>query len=251
MTDTESLEQYFNALLYQKEGYSDQHPLADIDKRFAMYGLLRQAFKDMSAHLRRSPRVVYGKHQSYQMLLLQFGEVFLTLADMQDDQLDFYVRMLTIEQVTARYPVESEKHSPAGQMLGYFVEGLLAGLFSKKDSIRMTAKSLIGHYAPPAFLGFLPIPWIQIWEDKKLKDWLKQAYTFYDRIEHYLLEARGGVIARDKKMLITLRSLKLNMGKTMLKALMAKETSASQVPDYLPPVVGMAKSRNIHTTRGG
>lgn len=250
MTDTESLEQYFDALLQQGGAYSDQHPLADMEKRFAMYRLLRKAFKDMSQHLALSGRVVYGKHHSYQALLLQFGQVFSSLAGMQDDQLDFYVRMLTVEEVKAKHAGVHGEHVPAGQILGYFVEGLLAGLFPKKDSIRMTAKSLIGHYAPPAFLGFLPIPWIQIWEDKKLKDWLKQAYIYYEMIEHYLLEARGGVIARDKKMLITLRSLKLNIGKTMVKALMGKDNNTVKSPDYLPPVIGMAKSKDMQNIRG-
>ena len=249
MTDAQALEQYFNALLHDEGKYQEHHALADAGARFALYRKLRLHCSTMSGHLATSGRVVYGKHKSYQAMLMQFANVFGTLATMQDDQLDFYVRMLTVEQLTLKKPAIAESAAPIGQALGCFVEGLLAVLFNTKDAIRMTAKALINHYAPPAFLAFLPLPLIQIWEDKKLKDWLQQAYAYYNLIEQELLSARNGVIARDKKMLLTLRSMKLGLGKAMIQAAMGK-TSMASMPDYLPPVVAMAKDVGGKKTRG-
>jgi hypothetical protein len=250
MNDIQPLEKYFDELMQPGANYPETHPLADMGARFERYKTLRLYFEKMAVHLGLSQRFFYGKYSRYQTMLNQFSQTFASLAKMQDDQLDFYVRMITVEQLTVNKNAIKNNKGHISQMLGYLTEGLLAVLFDKKDSIRVTVKEVIQHFAQPAFLAFLPLPMIQLWEDKKLRDWLKQALIYYEKIEECLLNAHNGIIARDKKMLIDLRHLKMGLGKVMLQAAMSKQTSKTTgMSDYLLPVTAILKDKHERESR--
>lgn len=249
MNDIQPLEKYFDELTQDGLKYSEDHPLAQMNARFALYKTLRLYFDKMSVHLAMSGRFFYGKYGRYQAMLNQFSRSFSILAKMQDDQLDFYVRMVTVEQLTINKNAIKDNNGYISQMLGYLTEGLLAVLFDKKDSIRVTAREVIQAFAQPLFLAFLPLPMIQIWEDKKLRDWLKQALIYYENIERELINARNGIIARDKKMLMTLRNLKIGLGKVMLQAALDNVPLSAKSADYVDPVRAPNKGSKEKDTR--
>jgi hypothetical protein len=214
MEKIHELEKYFDILVSENSHFSSEHELADDEKRFELYGLLKSKLQKLSDRLAHVPHLLIAEYEAYLSLLDQLKYSFNQLAGMENADLDYCIRAIVVGGIIDQEAYESSNHALAG-----VIEKMIGLFFDDGDEVAKITKDLMEELKDKKSASFFANK-----NDDELKKYIMYILAIYAEIEADLINAKAGIIAKDKKMIETLRHLKLGVGKELI-GLAVKKTS--------------------------
>jgi hypothetical protein len=215
MSDIESLEQYFDILLSQENENDEDHPLADESERFLLFDDVRVKFSHVSGHMGKMSPLVKQGYSQYLQTIHQLQLSFHSLSGIEDEELDHYLRTLAVERLV--YKSEQVGQRKTSEMLGYMAEGLMLLFFDEGEELsQLTRETMEGL---SQFEQGSQLPEAQ---EQQLQQIIMLTLGEYESIEDALSSAKQGIMAKDKKMMKILRSVKIGMGKGLVQTAIAR-----------------------------
>ncbi len=222
MVSLDSMKKYFGILLNEDETISSEHPFAEDDRRFFLFKRVRGDFHKLQAHMESLSHLLKKSCPEYIKLMTSLKGHFSELSRISDADFDYYLRTLAVEKC-----IHSKSHGDADvpDMLNNLMQGMVQLFVSDGDKVHSLVedalKNLHEKYKKKSF--FEPKA------NKLLREAIKESESIYEQIEHDLLLAKEGIIAKDKRMLELLQKLKIGLGDALLEA--AIENTNVRMPD--------------------
>jgi len=204
MPDIDSLEKYFDILLSNSSDAGADHNFADDTKRFALYKIITSDFGKIGGNLNNIGNNLEKTYPDYIDIVKDLAKSFSDLAQINDQDLDYYIRTLAIERLIYK---KSQSGELTEEMLGYLIEGLMQ-LFIEdgEELLQSTKKTLLLIKNKKRKSIFFK----KKYEDE-LREYIADTLDIYEGIEGNLRNAKAGIVAKDQKMIKILREIRAGM----------------------------------------
>lgn len=215
MTNIKELEHYFDLVLEDKKIYPIEHPLLDDGARGLAYKKIRHDFGKMGMHLHQigNHLIINDCFKDVLKIIRELIPNFEQLSSINDENLEYYLRSLAAERLN--YTLAGAG-SLTPHMLGYLVEGLMKLFFDDGDEVVKLTNALIGQLRTSKDT-------LEEAQEEVLHQDVTTAIVLYETLEEDLKQAKSGVVAKDRKMISTLRKLHFDLGKNIVKSQMARD----------------------------
>lgn len=211
MSDIQELEQYFDELVRDGSPYPSEHALMGDKERFEFYDTMKVKLAEMADGLNGLADLPGGDFtDKNKAVLSRLSQCFSDIAAMTGEELDYCLRAIAVDDVL---------QIRADSRLMGMIEKLIALFF---DDAGQTVKLFC------AAMEYL----------KKKKD-ENQLAIIFDQIENSLSESYQGIIAKDKKMIETIRQMQLGVSGEAID--MAVKQTVSKKPKIIDGIVARGK----------
>jgi hypothetical protein len=216
MVKIQELEKYFDILTHDNSAYSSNHPLANDDKRFALYNELKEKMFNLVAGLGKVSASLDNSYANYISLLKQLGYSFGQLSNMDNSDLDYCIRTVTVDGMVKKKDY-GNKITSGDEALFCLIEELMGLFFEDGEEVVKVTKEAMEELKHKKTLKKN--------EDEERKNNIIFMLQMYGEVELDLIDAKAGIIAKDKKMIEVLRQLKVGLGKELINVAIQKSGS--------------------------
>lgn len=210
MSQITELEKYFDILTADNSLYQAEHPLADDKERFSLYVNLKEHMQKLVASLDKASSSL-GSRDNYSSLISKLSECFNKMLAMENSDLDYCIRSAVVDSVLHK----NNEMVSGGDALASVVAKMVGLFFQSGEDVTKISADIIKDLQNPESISDKT-------EDEELKISSLYILEVYSQIEAILKDAKAGIIAKDKKMIETLRQMKMGVGKEMLDLAMEK-----------------------------
>lgn len=206
MSDIESLEKYFDALLRSDNVHNSEHYYADDASRFALYDKIRSSFNKIGRNLETIKEVMSSLFPNQVATAKHLSSSFFKLSSLNNEDFDYYIRAVAVEAITSR-PNQSGETST---LLSDLIESLMSLFFNDSDEIMSITKYTLEDLREVNANKNI--------DEEKLDNYIKVTLGIYEEVQKGCKDAKDGLIAKDKKMLEVLRQLRMGLGQNVVKS---------------------------------
>lgn len=222
MSQSQALQKYFDILLSQKLGTDSKHPLADEKKRHKLYQEIRKYFSKIDRNLVAIHQHIKDSKSDYSNILANVKSNISNMAGLSDEEYDFYIRTLAVERLVY---TASNASGNVADMLNYLLEGLMTLLFEEGEEILQVLKQTL-----KTIKKNQPKSLFNRKKTAALKELITETLEQFEQIEDDLKASKQGLMAQDKKMLLTLQQLRATMGKEIIEMAMQNSVLSPSGP---------------------
>jgi hypothetical protein len=244
MAKIQELERYFDILIQDNSGYSSSHPLAADEKRFALYKELKEKMGRLIGGLNSVSAGLDGDYKSYVALIKQLAYSFGQLAGMENSDLDYCIRTVTIDDLVGKKDY-SKKITSGDQALYCIIEEMVGLFFEDGEEVVKVTKEAMEELKNKKGSIFKKN------EDEERKRNAINILEMYGDLELDLMDAKAGIIAKDKKMIEVLRQLKMGLGKSLIDIAITNTKSSDKPRKSIKNIISKGKSSRFAPEKGG
>jgi hypothetical protein len=206
----------------QESGITSAHPFADDARRFFLFKRVRGDFHKMYMQMDTLAHLLRSSCPEYVGLMQTLKKHFEVLSRISDEDFDYYLRALAVERCIH---IKSSQEEDIPEMLNKLLHGMMQLFMSDAEAL----KTLVDDALKTLHEKHRKRQFFESKQNKILRQSVEEAKHIYEQIEHDLTLAREGIVAKDKRMLELLQSLRIGISDTLLQA--AVENANIRLPE--------------------